>query len=135
MRVYEKIPLREGDKKILLVFLVLGAIWAIFLGPDILKEPTALAAWLFEALSDWMGSPSMSMGLGEAILGIFKGLIAIALALLIGILWIILWLFGLVKLHYLAFGALYGTLYGFLFIVMLRLFLKMFSVDGYFRAG
>lgn len=134
MRFYENIPLPEGDKKILVVFLVLGAMWAIFLGPDILKEPTALAAWLLEALSDWGGSPSASMGFAESILGIFKGLIALALALLIGILWIVLWLFGLLKLHYLVFGALYGALYALLFIVMLRLFLKIMGVDSRFLA-
>ena len=82
MRFYEKIPLRGGEKKILLVFLVLGAIWAIFLGPDFLKNPTALADWLFEELEDW------SHGAGSFI----KGLIGLLLIALIGILWVFLWL-------------------------------------------
>jgi len=125
MRFYEKIPLREGDKKILVVFLVLGAIWAIFLGPDFLKNSTAPADWLFaEPMEDF------SHGAGSFI----KGLIGLLLMALVGILWVFLWLLGLLKLQYVLFGALYATPYALLFIVLLRRFLKILGVDSRFLA-
>ena len=102
-------------RKTLIVFLFFGAVWGIFFCPQNLDAPQELISGMIEDLGSWVDN-------------FFAALIGLVLFLILGILWVIFWLAGLLKLQYFLFGAVYIGLYGLLFIGLTRLFQRLLGV-------
>lgn len=112
-------------QKIIVVFILFGVMWGLFFCPRFMDKPQSLTGIFMQWLENWTSTSLSSYG---GLTSIIMGLFGLCLLAAIGILWVILWIIGLVKIQYILFGMFYIGLYGLFFVFTFTLFLKYFNL-------